>query len=128
MCVPDNGSAAKPEAVGPLYSRLKVEAVPTTIPTQGKGFDPESRDYDYTRAKAAGLGPDGTGENKGHWGSVAPTNDQERKKYGLAEDSYVILKGKTHETFDKAVSGEEARGFKVVKKGDRYYSVPGDKK
>ena len=28
-------------------------------------FDPEGSDYDYDTAKAGGLGPTGTGENKG---------------------------------------------------------------
>jgi hypothetical protein len=44
----------------------------------------------------------------------------------LPDEAYVILKGKSHETFDKAVKGEEERGFKVVKLGKRYYSVPKD--
>ena len=45
-------------------------------------FDAESIGYDYDRAKSAGMGPtgDGTKENKGHWGSVAPTTEEERKE------------------------------------------------
>lgn len=94
----------------------------------GSAFDPEGTGYDYATAKAVGMGPtgDGTKENAGHWGSVAMTSAGERKKYKLPEESYVILKGKNHETFDKAVTGEEERGFKVVKRGSRYYSVPKD--
>lgn len=87
-------------------------------------FDPEGPGYDYTTARAVGMGPDGKGEDEGHWGSVAQTSKAAREKYGLPEDSYMILKGKSHETFDKAVKGEEERGFEVIKKGDRYYSVP----
>lgn len=87
-------------------------------------FDPESDSYDYVTAKAAGMGPNGTGENSGHWGSVAEPTEQDRKKYGLPEESYMILKGKSHPTFEKAVAGEEARGFKVIKRGTRYFSVP----
>jgi hypothetical protein len=86
-------------------------------------FNPESNGYDYARAKEAGLGPNGTGENAGHWGSVAPTTPSEQKSLGLPKDSYVLLKGKDHPTWDKAVAAEEARGAKVVKAGTRYFSV-----
>lgn len=89
-------------------------------------FKPESDEYDYQTARAAGMGPTGTGENAGHWGSVARASDYARKQYGLPDESYVLLKGRNHETWDKAVKGEEERGFKVIKRGDRYYSVPGD--
>jgi hypothetical protein len=89
-------------------------------------FDAESIGYDYDRAKSVGMGPtgDGTKENKGHWGSVAPTTEEERKKYNLPRESYILLKGKKHESWDKAIQGEVARGFKVIKKGNRYFSVP----
>lgn len=88
-------------------------------------FDPEGSDYDYSTAKAAGMGPtgDGTDENSGHWGSVADAGDA-KKIHGLPDESYVILKGKNHETFHKAVAGEADRGFDVMKFGSRYYSVP----
>lgn len=89
-----------------------------------KAFDPESSDYDYDSAKAAGMGPDGTGENLGHWGSVVETTEEQRKKYNLPDESYMLLKGKSHETWDKAVKGEEERGFVVKKYGNRYFSVP----
>jgi hypothetical protein len=92
-------------------------------------FDPEGKDYDYDTAKAAGLGPDGTGKNKGHWGSVTMASDENKKAHGLPEDSYVILKGRKHETWDKAEQAEKARGAEIIKRGDRYYSVPkGNKK
>lgn len=91
-------------------------------------FDPESAGYDYATAKAGGLGPTGTGENKGHWGSVTKASEADRKKFGLPEDSYVMLKGRKHETWDKAEEAEIARGSKIVKHGDRYYSVPVGKK
>ena len=93
-----------------------------TTPT----FNPEGEGYDYATAKAFNMGPtgDGTAENKGHWGSVAPASDNAKEKYNLPEESYVILKGKSHKTFSKAKEGEEARGFTVKKFGNRYYSVP----
>lgn len=97
------------------------------LPKTGR-FDPESGDYDYTTAKAAGMGPNGTGENTGHWGSVAEASPEDRSKYGLPEESYIILKGRSHETWGKAVAGEEERGFEVKKFGTRYYSVPKGKR
>ena len=90
----------------------------------GSTFDPQGSDYDYQTALAYGMGPNGTGENQGHWGSVAPTSDDERIHRGLPEDSYVVLKGKNHKTFHKAENAENERGSKIVKIGDRYYSVP----
>ncbi|NBV72503.1 MAG: hypothetical protein EBR60_10790, partial [Burkholderiaceae bacterium] len=41
----------------------------------GSVFNPEGADYDYQTAMAYGMGPTGTGEDLGHWGSVAPTSD-----------------------------------------------------
>lgn len=102
---------------------------PTAPPQQAPGadmagFDPNGSGYDYARASAAGMGPDGTGEDAGHWGSVAPTTRQEQGRFGLPTDSYILLKGKDHETWQKAVNAEKERGFKVVSLGGRYYSVP----
>ena len=90
-------------------------------------FDPSGVDYDYTTAIGAGMQPQQEGgENKGHWGSVAPTPIQYRMDYGLPEDSYMMLKGASHPTFQMGVQGEQARGYKVIKLGDRYFSVPAD--
>jgi hypothetical protein len=90
----------------------------------GSVFNPEGADYDYQTAMAYGMGPTGTGEDLGHWGSVAPTSDDERMLRDLPRDAYVMLKGKAHETFDKAKAAEKERGSKIVKIGDRYYSIP----
>ena len=87
-------------------------------------FDPESEDYDYDTAVSAGLGPDGKDENAGHWGSVTKASAEDKKKYGLPDESYVVLKGRKHETWDKAEEAERERGSEIVKMGDRYYSVP----
>lgn len=87
-------------------------------------FSPEGSGYDYSTARAAGMGPDGTGENAGHWGSVAPASAADRKKHKLPDNSFIMLKGRKHETWDRAVEAEEARGFRVIKLGKRYYSVP----
>jgi hypothetical protein len=91
-------------------------------------FNPESEDYDYATAVEAGLGPDGTDENAGHWGSVAAASDKEKKTHGLPQDSYIVLKGRKHQTWDKAEQAEKERGAKIVKRGERYYSVPEGKK
>jgi hypothetical protein len=92
--------------------------------TSQPAFDPESAGYDYTTAIAGGLGPDGKGENAGHWGSVTMASDADKKKHNLPDESYVLLKGKSHKTWELAVKGEEERGFEVKKYGNRYYSVP----
>jgi hypothetical protein len=44
--------------------------------------------------------------------------------YQLPEDSYMMLKGAGHPTFQKGVEAEEGRGYQVMKFGDRYFSVP----
>lgn len=84
-------------------------------------FDPFGNDYDYERATAGGLGPDPL---TGHWGTVSRTTEEERQRLGLPEESYVVLKGRGHRTWEKGVAGEAERGFKVVEHGGRYYSVP----
>ncbi len=106
-------------ALGLTQQKPVVNSIPASAV-----FNPEGSDYDYKTAKAAGLGPDGTGVNKGHWGSVAPASAEDKRKYGLADESYVLLKGRSHKTWDLAVAGEEERGFTVKKFGNRYYSVP----
>jgi hypothetical protein len=84
-------------------------------------FDPEGKDFDYETALAYKMQPKKKGE---HWGSVAPTSDDERIANDLPEDSYVLLKGRGHQTFNKAEAAENERGSKIVKRGERYYSVP----
>lgn len=88
--------------------------------TKNKPFDPESGEYDYETARANQMQPS---QEDGHWGSVAPISESERIKHNLPSDSYVILKGAQHPTFDKAVKAEEQRGARVEKRGNRYYSI-----
>jgi hypothetical protein len=85
-------------------------------------FDARSDNYDLERARVAGL----TRDAEGHMGSVAPTTAEERQQFGLPEESYVMLKGRTHPTWQLGVQGEEERGFKVVQLNGRDYSVPKD--
>lgn len=87
-------------------------------------FDPEGSGYDMDRAVASGMKPQDVGDVVPHWGSVAPASPEERQQFGLPEDSYVLLKGRGHKTWNLAVEAEEARGSKVVKFGQRYFSVP----
>ena len=89
----------------------------------GAVFDAESDGYDYDTAKRYGMGPDGTGENLGHWGSRVELNEKDRPK-DLPEGTGIMLKGAKHETWDKALKGEDDAGYDVVKRGDRYYSIP----
>ena len=73
-------------------------------------FDPDGEGYDYASAKRAGMKPGKTG----HWGSVVEVD----------RGKYLVLKGADHKTFSKTVEAEKKRGYKIVKQGGRYYSVP----
>tara|TARA_R100000789_G_C3017331_1_gene152726 strand:+ start:518 stop:817 length:300 start_codon:yes stop_codon:yes gene_type:complete len=81
-------------------------------------FDPEGGGYDITSARAAGLKRD----SRGHMGSVIPATPKQISK-GVPKGSFMVLKGRKHSTFHKAVAGERARGFNVKKIGTRYFSV-----
>jgi hypothetical protein len=107
---------------GKVGSSIKSTERPVTKPTSK--FNPRGQDYDYERAASAGMGPTATGENVGHWGSVAPATTEEMEAHGLPEGSYIMLKGSLHPTWDKAVAAENARGSNIQKLGDRYFSVP----
>ena len=103
------------------------EKLPKIMQINPIKFDPEGSDYDMESAVAAGMKPEIDPEDgKPHWGSVIGTTKEEQEKYGLPEESYMLLKGKSHETWDKAVQGEAERGFRVKKFGDRYYSIPAE--
>lgn len=91
---------------------------------ESRKFNPEGSGYDYETAASWNMGPIGTGENAGHWGSVAPAPESYVQKYNLPDGSYMILKGAQHPTFFKAVAAEKARGSVIRKYGDRYFSVP----
>jgi hypothetical protein len=49
---------------------------------------------------------------------------EDKKKYNLPDDSYMVLKGSSHETWQKAVAAEKERGSEIKKFGNRYFSVP----
>jgi hypothetical protein len=88
-------------------------------------FDPEGPNFDYTSAKAAGMMPRiSPVDNKPHWGSVRETTVEEQKQYGLPSDSFLMLKGRQHPTWHKAIAGEKRRGYRVERIGGRYWSVP----
>jgi hypothetical protein len=95
---------------------------PQGTPRVGRSgrFDPEGAGYDDATAGSAGMARD----EAGHMGSVAEVPEATRRKLGLPQGSYLMLKGRKHETWDKAVEAEEARGSRVVKVAGRYYSVP----
>lgn len=76
-----------------------------------KPFDPEDADYDYDSAKAAGLKPVPVDDDTvPHWPSRVP-------------DTGMLLKGKAHPTFGKGVETDAALGYKLQKRGARYYTI-----
>lgn len=98
----------------------------TSLSSAGSNeFDPEGTGFDMETALAAGMKPAGAeaGRNAGHFGSVVPTTAGEREAFGLPLDSFLVLKGKNHPTFNKAVEAERNRGFVIKKFGNRYFSV-----
>lgn len=98
------------------YSYLQ-EVIQNPIP---KKFDSESSDYDMRSAQAFGM----TKDENGHYGSVIEASSSDKEKYNLPQESYLILKGRQHPTWNLMNDAEKERGFAVIKKGDRYYSVP----
>lgn len=71
-----------------------------------KKFDPEGSGYDYESAKKAGLKPG----RDGHWPSREPR-------------SGLVLKGRKHPTYKKALHADERLGYEHKKKNGRYYSI-----
>jgi hypothetical protein len=96
--------------------------------TSNKGlFDPLGTGFDFNSAEYAYMQPQQeTGENKVDYGSMIPAPPEYKQRFGLPDNSYMMLKGEKHPTFQMAVKGEEIRGNKVMKLGDRYFSVPLD--
>lgn len=70
-------------------------------------FDPEGPGYDYETAIASGGRP---GKDL-HWGSLDPHTG-------------MVLKGRKHKTWKLMEEEEERRGSKIIKRNNRYYSVP----
>jgi|TARA_Y100000310_G_C20683585_1_gene817583 hypothetical protein len=83
-------------------------------------FDPEGEGYDDV--SAAGMRRNAYG----HMGSVKESTDLEKRRHDLPMDSYLMLKGKQHPTWHKAVEAENERGYRILKRGGRYWSVPED--
>ena len=88
-------------------------------------FNPEGSDYDIKTAKKFGLQPyEGEGPDKGHMGSVVPATKKQEEEHNLPLGSYLMLKGTNHPTWYKAVEAEKYRGYDIIKRGNRYWSVP----
>ena len=92
------------------------------IPLSEIDFDGDGADYDYARAVGRGIVPDDTG----HWPSRSELEDDEADAMGLPWGSGVLMKGRAHETWPLTEQGEADAGYKIVKKGRRYFSVPAD--
>jgi len=114
------GEGQKLFAAAPIVG---VQGIPGMEEAQ-QPFDSEGSDYDYETARASGMAPEESGENKGHWGSVTRASEEARRQYGLPDDSYMLLKGRKHDTWNMAEEMEKERGAEIIKRGDRYYSVP----
>lgn len=73
-------------------------------------FDPEGDGYDYDTARAAGLGTTVDEEDgQPHWPSRDPRNG-------------MILKGRKHLTFEKAIEADASLGYRLQKRNGRYYT------
>ena len=71
------------------------------------GFDPEGSGYDYKNA------PPPSFKELGYF-----------PKYGsLDPNTGMGFNGRKHESYDKTLKAEEKLGNKIIKKGDRYFSV-----
>lgn len=80
-------------------------------PTKQSAFDPEGDGYDYETARSAGLGTSIDSEDgQPHWPSREPRTG-------------MVLKGRKHATFDKAIEADSSLGYKLEKRGQRYYTV-----
>lgn len=91
-------------------------------PKQEKPFTPAGKGYDYDSARKSGA----TADENGHWPMLAPLAPQDAHDLELPVGAALILKGRQHPTWDVGVAAEYIAGNAVIKKGDRYYSVPID--
>jgi hypothetical protein len=82
-------------------------------------FNPEGQGYDYRSALGAGLRP---GPDR-HWGSVAPASPNDIVE-GIPPESYMMLKGQAHPTWNLGMEAELDRGYDIKKLLERYWSVP----
>lgn len=96
------------------WRRILGQQVQTAEP-----FDPEGEGYDIGTAQKFEMQRD----ISGHMGSVVPVLPEELKNLGLPAGSYLMLKGKKHKTWPLAVEAEEKRGYEIIKRNGRYYSI-----
>jgi hypothetical protein len=77
-------------------------------------FDPEGDGYDMKTAKEAGL------ESK-------PVDDDDRPHWPSRDPrTGMLLKGRKHKTFDLGVEEDKKLGYRMEKRGSRYYTVKDD--
>ena len=65
-------------------------------------FDPEGSGYDYASMITAGGYPQTMGPLAGHWGSVVPASEMDKVILGLPNESYLLVKGRNHPTWNLA--------------------------
>jgi hypothetical protein len=83
-------------------------------------FDPEGVGYDMATARQRGI----TADDTGHYPSLAPLSPEEATELGLPPESGLVLKGRSHPTFDKTLEAERALGRQIIEHNGRLYSVP----
>jgi hypothetical protein len=89
-------------------------------------FDPKGTGFDHETAIKAGLkrlfDPE-SGEM--HFQSRLPLTPEEARRWGFGPDQEVglILKGKKHPTFKKAIDADRALGFVQVEKKGRVFTL-----
>jgi hypothetical protein len=99
--------------VAPESTQVQTPTNPPQTGVQGIAgqqvaeFDPEGSGFDLQTFKESGGVPDAIG----HMGSLDPRTG-------------MLLKGIRHPTFNLTVEEESRRGNKIVKKGNRFFSVP----
>ena len=85
-------------------------------------FNPEGKGYDIKTAKELGF----LKERKMFYRDAPPKARHHMPS--LDPRTGMILKGRKHETFHKTLAKEKELGNKIIKKGDRYYSIKGKKR
>ena len=111
--------------VNAITNKLDSRGLYTSDKYTTTPFDPAGKGFDINSALDAGMTRQSKpGPNQFHFGSVAPTTLTQQKQFGMPRNSYMILKGRGHSSYKQAVRGENERGFQVIQRGNRSFSVP----
>lgn len=72
--------------------------------------------------------PEGSGYDYGHPGVKKGKNNHYPSLLPIGEGTGLVLKGRKHKTWNLMEEVETELGNKIIKKGNRYYSVPDRRK